>query len=323
MRRALTIRDMPSQLEAIGWGAACIGFFILLWWVLTTGANPLIDRYTLPSLSETFGSFPQLWFERELSISALTSLARVVGGFLVAAAIAVPLGVIAGSYLRVNAFLKPLSLFGRNVPIAALIPLTLIWFGIDEVQKIMFIFFATVSFVLFDTTNSVQAVPDRYLDTGYTLGVHHTPKKGALMSVWFALGYALAAFAGAFWISTVDFQAPAFWLKILSAGALGFLLWYPILRHQALRKILLPLALPDIANSLRLIFGVAFGYIMLAEVINARHGLGSLIIISQRQGPREHVYLCLIIISLLAWGIDRLILFAQKQLFPHLKHGQS
>jgi NitT/TauT family transport system permease protein len=110
-------------------------------------------------------------------------------------------------------------------------------------------------------------------------------------------------------------------LKILGAAALGFLLWFPILSHQALRKVLLPLALPDIANSLRLIFGVAFGYIMLAEVINARHGLGSLIIMSQRQGPREHVYLCLFIISLLAWGIDRLILMAQKQLFPHLKHG--
>ena len=49
--------------------------------------------------------------------------------------------------------------------------------------------------------------------------------------------------------------------------------------------------------------------------------IGSLIIMSQRQGPREHVYLCLFIISLLAWGIDRLILMAQKQLFPHLKHG--
>ena len=115
----------------------------------------------------------------------------------------------------------------------------------------------------------------------------------------------------------------AFWLKVAVAGVLGFVLWYPIMSHQALRKVLLPLALPEIANSLRLIFGLAFGYIMLAEVINAKHGLGSLIIISQRQGPREHIYLCLVIISVLAWGIDRLIMLAQRQLFPYLKHGQA
>ena len=74
--------------------------------------------------------------------------------------------------------------------------------------------------------------------------------------------------------------------------------------HQLLRKVLLPLALPDIINNLRLVFGVAFGYIMLAEVIDAKRGLGFIIIQSQRVGPREHIYLCLIIITLLAYGID-------------------
>jgi NitT/TauT family transport system permease protein len=323
----LTIRDAPSQAESWAYGGAAVLTVIVLWWLLTRGETPIVDAYTLPSLSVTFGSFGQLWFERELSISALTSLGRVLAGFTVTAAIGVPLGVIAGSYLRLNAFLKPLSLFGRNVPIAALIPLTLIWFGIDEVQKVMFIFLATVAFVLFDSTNAVQAVPDRFLDTGYTLGVHHTPKKGAIMSGWMALIYGFVALSGWYFLLPENADVAAriasvgFWLKILGAAALGFLLWFPILSHQALRKVLLPLALPDIANSLRLIFGVAFGYIMLAEVINAKHGLGSLIIMSQRQGPREHVYLCLFIISLLAWGIDRLILMAQKQMFPHLKHG--
>jgi ABC-type nitrate/sulfonate/bicarbonate transport system permease component len=104
---------------------------------------------------------------------------------------------------------------------------------------------------------------------------------------------------------------------------LGFALWFPIEGHQALRKVILPLALPDIVNSLRLIFGLAFGYIMLAEVINAQHGLGALIIVSQRQGPREHIYLCLIVISLMAWGIDRLFLRLQRHLFPHLNPAHA
>ena len=68
-----------------------------------------------PARGETFASFPELW-KRGLSRSIVISLARVLGGFLLAAAIGVPLGVVAGSYLRVNAFFKPLVIFGRSIP---------------------------------------------------------------------------------------------------------------------------------------------------------------------------------------------------------------
>jgi ABC-type nitrate/sulfonate/bicarbonate transport system permease component len=82
-------------------------------------------------------------------------------------------------------------------------------------------------------------------------------------------------------------------------------------------KVLLPLALPDIYNSLRHLFGLAFGYIMLAELINAQRGLGSLLMTSQRRGLSEHIILILIIIGLLAYGIDRLLFFFQHGLFPY------
>jgi ABC-type nitrate/sulfonate/bicarbonate transport system permease component len=83
------------------------------------------------------------------------------------------------------------------------------------------------------------------------------------------------------------------------------------------------MAMPEVVNGLRSLFGLSFGYIMLAEVINAKRGLGALIIISQRQGPREHIYLCLFLIALMAWGIDRLILLGQRHAFPYLKHGDD
>ncbi len=333
LRRTATLRDVPGPVESFAFGALSLGLVAALWWWLTRGetGQRLLDAYTLPSLRETVYSLPSLWFERELSISAVTSLARVLGGFLGAAAVAVPLGVIAGSYLRVHAFLKPVSLFGRNVPVAALIPLTLIWFGLGEVQKVMFIFLATVCFVLFDTTTAVQAVPDRFLDTARTLGVHGTPRKGARLALRFAFAYGLAAVFGWFLLNgdgtshtlMEELTRPACWWRFAGGAILGFVLWFPIEGHQALRKVILPLALPDIVNSLRLIFGLAFGYIMLAEVINAQHGLGALIIVSQRQGPREHIYLCLIVISLMAWGIDRLFLRLHRHLFPHLNPAHT
>ena len=80
---------------------------------------------------------------------------------------------------------------------------------------------------------------------------------------------------------------------------------------------LLGLALPDIVDSLRHLFGLAFGYIMLAELINAQHGLGYLLMTSQRRGLSEHIVLILIIIGLLAYGIDRLLVWFQRGVFPY------
>lgn len=330
-KRIRTIRDAPSYAEGLAFGAACIAFVLLVWWLLTVGEGDarLVDAYTLPSPKETFESFPDLW-KRELSRSILISLIRVLGGFLLAAAIGVPLGVVAGSYPRVNAFFKPLVIFGRSIPIAALIPLTMVWFGLGEFNKVMFIFLATIAFVIFDTVNTVNAVPDRFIDTAYTLGAHGSRKKGARIATFTGVIYGALIMIG--WHMMRDdagrtlgteLSSSGAWIRFTCGFVLGFALWYPIAGHQVLRKVILPLALPDIVNSLRLIFGLAFGYIMLAEVINAKTGIGALIINSQRRGFQEHIYLCLFIITLLAWGIDRAIMLLQRQLFPHIKHGEN
>lgn len=330
-KRVRTIRDTPSYVEGLMFGVGCIGFVLLVWWILTVGEGDsrLVDPYTLPSPRETFASFPDLW-QRELSRSIVISLARVLGGFLLAAAIGVPLGVIAGSYPRVNAFFKPLVLFGRSIPIAALIPLTMVWFGLGEFNKVMFIFLATIAFVIFDTVNTVNAVPGRFIDTAYTLGARGSRQKGARIAAISGLFYGLLIMLGWYLLRedpdrtlAVELSSQTAWYRFAGGFAMGFALWFPIAGHQVLRKVILPLALPDIVNSLRLIFGLAFGYIMLAEVINAKTGIGALIINSQRRGFQEHIYLCLFIISLLAWAIDRSIMLMQRQLFHHITHGEN
>jgi NitT/TauT family transport system permease protein len=91
-------------------------------------------------------------------------------------------------------------------------------------------------------------------------------------------------------------------------------------QRQVILKVLVPLSMPSVFNSLRLLFGLAFGYIMLAELIKLGDevgGLGYLINISQRRGPREHIYLIVLIIPVVALLIDRILFSVQKQLFPH------
>ena len=88
-------------------------------------------------------------------------------------------------------------------------------------------------------------------------------------------------------------------------------------RWQTVRKVLLPVAWPDIYQSLRLGFGVGWSYIILAEMVDIGRGLGGIIITSQRRGPREHIYLVLLAIVALAFLTDRVWAAGGRFLFPY------
>jgi NitT/TauT family transport system permease protein len=88
-------------------------------------------------------------------------------------------------------------------------------------------------------------------------------------------------------------------------------------REQAVRKVLLPISWPDIYQAMRLGFGVGWSYILLAEMVDVGRGLGGIIITSQRRGPREHIYLVLLIIVAIAFLTDRLWVAVGRRLFPY------
>jgi NitT/TauT family transport system permease protein len=264
-------REVPTW-QAVVMGILCLASCLALWWFVTRGEPEERIISPLKGLStpaETFATFRELWFDRALTRNLFVTLRRLSLGFGMAVLVGVPLGVACGCFPRVQAFFMPLILMGRNIPVAALIPLTFSLFGTDELQKVVFIFIACVAFMVWDTTRAIEEVGGQYIDTAYTLGA----------GVW-----------------------------------------------QTIGKVLLPLALPSVFNSLRLIFGLAFGYIMLAEVVKfggETGGLGDLINVSQRRGPREHVVLILLIIPVVALLIDRLIFFVQAELFPYRYGGMG
>jgi len=85
--------------------------------------------------------------------------------------------------------------------------------------------------------------------------------------------------------------------------------------RQILFKVLVPLALPDIITSLRFQFGLALGYVMLAEAIATTSGLGVMLNNNERLGNIEQNYALLFVIALLAFVIDFLIRFFQRGVF--------
>jgi ABC-type nitrate/sulfonate/bicarbonate transport system permease component len=88
-------------------------------------------------------------------------------------------------------------------------------------------------------------------------------------------------------------------------------------KGQAVSRVLLPISWPDIWHAMRLGFGVGWSYILLAEMVDVGRGLGGIIITSQRRGPREHIYLVLVFIVIVAFLTDRLWAAVGRLLFPY------
>jgi ABC-type nitrate/sulfonate/bicarbonate transport system permease component len=84
---------------------------------------------------------------------------------------------------------------------------------------------------------------------------------------------------------------------------------------QIVRKVLVPLALPDIITSLRFQFGLAFGYVMIAEAIAADSGLGFMLNVSEKRGAIERIFALLFVIALLAFVIDVVLRYLQRGAF--------
>jgi taurine transport system permease protein len=88
---------------------------------------------------------------------------------------------------------------------------------------------------------------------------------------------------------------------------------------QIVIKVLMPLALPDLVSSLRFMFGLAFGYIMLAEAIDTETGIGALLITGERRGLVEQNYLLLFVLAIIAFSIDAGVRYLQRGVFPYRK----
>jgi NitT/TauT family transport system permease protein len=88
-------------------------------------------------------------------------------------------------------------------------------------------------------------------------------------------------------------------------------------RLDVIRRVLIPIALPELWQAMRLAFGVGWTYIVLAEVVVMVDGLGFLIQNSFRRGPREHIYLVILVITLIAWAADLAWQELGRVLFPY------
>jgi len=104
-------------------------------------------------------------------------------------------------------------------------------------------------------------------------------------------------------------SVPEIYLR--TAATLGATRWHLI------RRVLVPVALPDIWHSMRLAFGIGWSYLVLAEVVVKSGGLGDVIDTARRRGMSGRVYLVIVIITVIAWVADLIWARLGTLLFPY------
>ncbi len=183
---------------------------------------------------------------------------RVVGGFVLAAVLAVPLGVAMGAYKPVEAFFEPFVSFARYLPASAFIPLLILWAGIGEAQKLSLIFIGSFFQLVLMIAVQVGATRRDLVEAAYTLGA----------SDW-----------------------------------------------GIVRRVLIPLAAPQIAETLRLVLGWAWTYVIVAELIGASHGIGHMITDSQALLATDQIIFGIITIGVIGLVSDLAFKRANRAMF--------
>ena len=252
----MNVREPVTRHQARVLATVGVLTFFAVWCVLSY-AN-IVPTVILPTPTEVLRAFPVLHFQEALVRSIGGSLYRVYMGFLLAAVVAIPLGLLMGTFPPIKHFCVPLLDPLRFLPISALVPLFIVWFGIDEMQKIIFLFVGIVVYLLPLVVEAVENVDDVYLQTATTLGA----SKG-----------------------------------------------------QLIRHVLIPGSLPAIGEALRVMNGIGWTYVILAEVINARYGLGYLITAAGKRSNVDQIFALVLVILVIGVVTDWLIRMVNKALF--------
>lgn len=161
--------EIPRPLY-MGLGVISVGILLALWCLLSYGG------FVRPDFLATPGQVLAAGWERILDGSlwenTSASLTVILLGFLFASILAVPLGILMGSFKVVEALVEPITGFMRYIPVSALIPLLILWIGIGIEQKIMVIFLGTFFQQLILIADVSARVSKDLIDCSYTLGAN-------------------------------------------------------------------------------------------------------------------------------------------------------
>jgi NitT/TauT family transport system permease protein len=163
-------RGTLSRRAQIGIGVGTSVGLLLIWEAVARIG--LVNTTFLPSPSTVLGSMLMMVQKQNLLQHAGISTLRVWVAFILAAVMAIPIGILMSSYRVVGAALEPIIDFIRYLPVPALVPLSIIWFGVGESTKLYLLWLGTFFQLVLLVADDMRRVPHEYIEIAHTLGAN-------------------------------------------------------------------------------------------------------------------------------------------------------
>lgn len=148
--------------------AILILILLYIWKIASSYVNPVL----LPSPEVVLADLIETIHSGMLLKALKYSFVRITIATILSALVAIPIGILAHNFKLAKDFLYPVINAMRFIPITAFYPLIIMWFGIDEAMKIVFLFLATFVYMMPSTVLALDEVSPNLFDTAYTLGMN-------------------------------------------------------------------------------------------------------------------------------------------------------
>ena len=166
------IYGVPGQGDSVRVSMVVIAALIFVWWLVTYigWIKPLF----LPSPVAIVGAFVEVmkngFTDSSFWEHTWISTARVFGAFLLACVIGIPLGIAMGMSPFARGVFDPPIEFYRPIPPLAYLPLMIIWFGIDELSKVLLIFLSVLAPIVLGARAGVKSAAIEQIHAAYSFG---------------------------------------------------------------------------------------------------------------------------------------------------------
>jgi sulfonate transport system permease protein len=141
-------------------------FAIFLWWL---ASNRRLGGGILPGPKDTLYAFAELLLSGELQSHVRISMLRIVQGFLLAAVLGIPSGILVASFPGFGQFVLPTLEFLRQIPPVAWVPVLIMVLGIGEATKLAVIIYAAFFPIFLNTILGMTQIDDRFWEVARLL----------------------------------------------------------------------------------------------------------------------------------------------------------
>lgn len=164
----LVARKPVSRTTSIALGVAIWVLFFAAWKLAVVFGK--VNTLLVPPPDKVLATLYSLITERQFLSDIGISILRIIGSFLGACLVAVPLGILMGTYAIAESFFNPFVSAWRYLPAPAFIPVLLMWLGTGEGPKIALLFIGVVFFLITLVMDYTRQVRIELIETSLTLG---------------------------------------------------------------------------------------------------------------------------------------------------------